>query len=73
MTNSTPRTLSPDQVKAKLEAQGITITAWANAHNHPPGMVISVLNGFLKGTRGKARRIAIDLGLRERHPERDAA
>ena len=65
--------LTPDMVKAKFEAEGITMTAWAKAHGFTPLAVYQVLNGYSRGTRGNSRKIAIALGLREPHPERDAA
>lgn len=72
MTNPA-KNLTPDMVKARLEADGITIKAWAEAHGFKPLAVVQVLNGYSRGKRGNSRKIAIALGLREPHPERDAA
>lgn len=56
--------MTPEQVKAKLRAEGITITQWAEQHGYPRAAVYCVLNGVVKAAYGRAHRIAVDLGLK---------
>ena len=67
--------MTPQQVKANLRAQGITITQWAEEHGYPREAVYRVLNGVQKAAYGRAHDIAVDLGLKPRivKPETAAA
>lgn len=56
--------MTPEQVKAKLREQGITITEWAERHGYPREAVYRTLNGVEKATFGRSHRIAVDLGLK---------
>ncbi len=56
--------LSPDQVRARFEAEGLTIKEWAEARGYHHRTVYAVLKGELRCTRGKTHRIAVDLGLK---------
>lgn len=53
------------EVKARFEAEGITIRDWAIANGFKPRTVYAVLNGELKGRRGVTHRIAVALRLKE--------
>ncbi len=56
--------LSPEQVKKKFKAQGITFAHWARENGYRPQEVIRVLNGFSKATYGKGHEIAVKLGMK---------
>jgi gp16 family phage-associated protein len=56
--------MTPEQIKAKLREQGITITEWAKQHGYPREAVYRTLNGVEKATFGRSHRIAVDLGLK---------
>ncbi|ODC05245.1 DNA-binding protein [Terasakiispira papahanaumokuakeensis] len=56
--------MTPDEVKARLQDQGITITQWAADHGYTRNAVYRVLNGFDKAKYGKAHEIAVKLGLK---------
>ncbi|WP_420598617.1 DNA-binding protein [Neptuniibacter sp.] len=64
--------MTPEQVKANLRAQGVTITQWAEEHGYPRAAVYRVLNGVEKAAFGRAHNIAVDLGLKPK-PETVAA
>jgi gp16 family phage-associated protein len=66
--------MTPEQVKTKLRAEGITITQWAKEHGYPRDAVYRVLNGVEKAAYGRGHQIAVDLGLKSRpDPEHAAA
>lgn len=44
--------------------RGESIRAWSLARGFEPNLVYHVLTGRSKGTRGKAHRIAVALGLK---------
>lgn len=58
------KTITPEQLKAKFDAEGKTFAAWAQEHGYSRFAVYQVLNGQSKGRRGKAHQIAVDLGLK---------
>lgn len=60
----TTRPLTPDQVKAKLRANGVTCTEWARRNGYSPQKVIRLLNGYEKGHYGQSHEIAVKLGLK---------
>ncbi|TNG91325.1 DNA-binding protein [Pasteurellaceae bacterium USgator11] len=55
---------TPQQVKDELVRQGITIKKWAETHGYDPRFVYVVLDGRIKGNRGKSHEIAVKLGLK---------
>lgn len=57
-----------NRVKARFEAEGISIAEWARAKGFDAKLVYRVLNGDVKGSRGQAHKIACELGLK-REPE----
>jgi len=66
--------MTPEQVKAKLRAEGTTITQWAEERGYPRAAVYRVLNGVEKAAYGRAHKIAVDLGLKTKtSPEHVAA
>lgn len=60
-----PKTLTPEQVKARFISKGIDISAWAKEHGFRRHAVYQVLGGFTKAKRGKAHQIAVALGIKE--------
>lgn len=60
--NTQPYT--PEQVKNFFRQSGIPISDWAKANGYSVNKVYQVLNGQLKGLRGSAHEIAIELGLK---------
>ncbi|ENV33942.1 DNA-binding protein [Acinetobacter gerneri] len=56
--------LTPDQVKAKLRAQGKTLAQFAIEHGFQPSDVYRVIGGSRKGLYGKGHEIAVALGLK---------
>lgn len=57
--------LTREEVKRWFEASGETVTAWAAAHGYRRDEVYALLNGRLKGRRGRAHQLAVDLGIKE--------
>lgn len=56
---------TPEQIKAALSEQGLSVSAWAKANGLNPADVYALLNGHKKGLRGESHRIAVMLGLKE--------
>lgn len=56
--------LTGEQAKARLRAQGITTTQWAEQHGYNRREVYRVMNGQLKANFGNAHQIAVDLGMK---------
>jgi len=61
--------MTPEQVKAKFRANGITTTQWAKDNGFPLYAVYRVLNGQEKGLYGQSHRIAVKLGLKPQSAE----
>ena len=64
---------TPEQVKAELLANGITISEWARIHDYTPREVSLVLNGQVKGRYGRGHQIAVALGLKVSPSQQAAA
>ncbi len=60
--NHTKKT--PKEVKEALRQQGKTLKEFAEERNLPAMQVYRVMNGTIKGTRGRGHQIAIALGLK---------
>lgn len=56
---------TPDDVRADLERQGVSITQWAIANKFSPSLVYEVLAGRKKCIRGQSHNIAVKLGLKD--------
>lgn len=54
----------PSDVRRQFLAAGISIRGWAEERGYPPHLVYAALNGRLKGQRGLAHQVMIDLGLK---------
>lgn len=64
MAHTNQRILTPNQVKARFQARGQTISAWARENGYRPQKVIRLLNGMEKGHYGQSHEIAVKLGLK---------
>jgi gp16 family phage-associated protein len=53
-----------EAVKERLQKQGKTIKSWAKEAGVDYRVAVNVLNGFNKGVRGEAHRVAVALGLK---------
>ncbi|WP_219211907.1 DNA-binding protein [Variovorax boronicumulans] len=62
--------MTPDQLKQRFRARGMTFSQWARDNGYRANKVIRVVNGFDKGHYGQAHEIAVKLGLK---PATDAA
>lgn len=56
---------TPDEARAELQRQGISISEWAVANGFSVPIVFEVLRGQRKCIRGQSHRIAVALGLKE--------
>ena len=56
--------LTPTEVKAEFERQGVSIADWARENGFAPPLVYRVLNGAIP-KRGTSHQIAIELGIKE--------
>lgn len=56
---------TPEQVKQQFHRQGKTLKDFAREHGFPEMQVYRVMNGTIKGTRGRGHQIAVALGLKE--------
>lgn len=56
---------TPDDVRDELRRQGVSIASWATANGFSTNLVIEVLAGRKKCTRGQSHNIAVKLGLKE--------
>jgi len=58
-----------DDVRAQMQAHGVTITEWAEQRGFSRATTYAVLAGRVKGLRGEAYRIARALGIVEPPPD----
>lgn len=56
--------MSGEEVKSRLRARGITLSAWAKQHNFPYPIVSGVVRGVIKGNFGVAHEVAVALGMK---------
>jgi len=65
-------TLTPEQARAALDREGISIAEFCRKHDLNRNLVSDLLNGRKKGKRGEAHRAAVLLGIKEGvAPERE--
>ncbi len=60
-----PAPLTPEQARAALDRQGISLAEFCRRHNLNSNLVSDLLNGRKKGRRGKAHQAAVLLGIKE--------
>ncbi|BBL70370.1 DNA-binding protein [Methylogaea oryzae] len=56
--------ITPDQFRAFIASQGVTMADWARERGYTPREVSQVLNGQIKGRYGKSFAIAVAMGLK---------
>ena len=56
---------TPEEARAWLDYQGITVAQWARAHGMHDSLVREVLAGRKKCLRGMSHNIAVLLGMKE--------
>lgn len=61
--------MTPEQVKEKFRANGVTIHGWAQENGFKTSYVYAVLNGRMKAHFGTAHEIAVALGMKA-NPEK---
>lgn len=57
--------LTPEQARAALDREGISIAEFSRLHGLNRNMVSDLLNGRKKGKRGEAHRAAVLLGIKD--------
>ena len=57
--------MTPEQVKAKFQREGKTVSSWARENGYRLNHVYLVLNGACKAKYGKGHEIAVALGLKK--------
>lgn len=60
-----PAPLTPEQARAKLDREGISIAEFSRMHGLNKNLVSDLLNGRKKGKRGEAHRAAVLLGIKD--------
>lgn len=63
MTDAT-KPLTPNEFREALKKKGVTLKEWAEARNYDPQYCSRVLNGMVKGSRGKGHHIAVEMGIK---------
>ncbi|MBX3654154.1 MAG: DNA-binding protein [Ramlibacter sp.] len=56
---------TPEQARAWLDYQGITIAQWARENKVSPALTMEILAGRKKGMRGMSHNICVLLGIKE--------
>lgn len=59
--------MKAEKVKQDFINRGETIKSWCEERGYDPTYVSRILNGTIKANRGKAHKIAVELGLKSRH------
>lgn len=57
--------LTPQQVKRRFREQGKTFRQFAQENGFDEVQVYRVMNGTIKGVRGRGHEIAVALGLKD--------
>lgn len=60
----TRKPYSGERVKELFQAEGVAISAWAEANGYSRHQVYCVINGQFKGHRGTSHEIALKLGMK---------
>ena len=64
MPKTSTSLLTPEEARAKLDEQGLSIAKWAVQNGLNPNTVSDLLNGRKKGVRGESHNAAVLLGLK---------
>lgn len=65
MIMRTQKILTAQEVKKKLEKNGMSIRSWAMKNGFTPSLVNGVLSGRVGCRFGKSHKIAVLLGIKE--------
>lgn len=65
MPNAYPTEQACEAARQRIYDQGLTVREWAEKNDLGESTVYAVLNGQKKCLRGKARRVAILLGIKD--------
>lgn len=63
--NTMPAPLSPEQARAALDRQGVSLAEFSRKHALNKNLVSDLLNGRKKGRRGEAHRAAVLLRIKD--------
>lgn len=63
--NTMPAPLTPEQARATLDRNGVSIAEFCRKHELNKNLVSDLLNGRKKGRRGEAHRAAVLLGIKD--------
>ena len=55
-----------ERVKRRFRERGETIKDWCDQRGYDPTYVSRILNGNVRANRGKAHKIAVELGLKKK-------
>lgn len=58
------KTRTPEEARAWLDFQGVSISQWARDHNFHQSLVREILAGRKKFNRGQSHNIAVALGMK---------
>ena len=56
--------MTPQQVKARFQQQGVTVSQWAKQNGIERDVAYRLLNGRSVGLRGKTHEAAVKLGIK---------
>lgn len=59
-----PLPLTASQFRESLRKNGVTLKEWAEKRGYDPQYCSRVLNGMVKGSRGKGHEIAVAMGIK---------
>ncbi|UZR27467.1 helix-turn-helix domain-containing protein [Methylococcus mesophilus] len=64
---------TPEQLRKELDSKGVTVESFAKAKSLDPRLVRDLLNGRIRGRRGKAHDHAVIMGLKDGEVSQHAA
>ena len=67
----TEKLRTPEEARAALEFSGVSVSAWAKAHQFKPSTVAAVLRGDRRARIGQSHKIAVALRIKEGSIEAD--
>ena len=62
--NKNPTPITADKFRDNLRKDGLTLKMWAEKNGYNAEYCSRVLNGMVKGTRGKGHEIAKKMGIK---------
>lgn len=67
------RLRTPAEARAALDFAGVSVAAWAKAHQFKPSTVAAVLRGDRRARIGESHKIAVALRIKAGEADADAA